>query len=154
MRESVGGVESYGTAALSYTFIHRSAWKVYSPQFGYRIMDDSELRDPDPSSEPQPRHVPRHNILGGRIKMRFFGCTTGGDGKSFGTEIRNRGHLAFIKIGTLKASRRLRKGSKTRVQGWQPCRRSATTSRTRRSGHCVCYATLTRRASPRLGNVT
>jgi hypothetical protein len=116
-------------------------------------MDDSELRDHDPSSEPQPRHVARHNILGGCIKMRFSGCATGGDGKRSGTEIRNRGHWAFIKIGTLKASRRLRKGSRTRTRCWQPCRQSGTTSRTRRSGLCVCYTTYTRRASPRSGNL-
>ena len=62
-------------------------------------MDDSELKDHDSGSEPQPCFVTRHNTLDACINMRFLGYIANGDGKRSGTEIRNRGHWAFIKIG-------------------------------------------------------
>src|SRR5919112_4252271 len=75
---------------VSWTVIHPKSWKGCSKKFRYRIMDDLELKARDPSSEPQPRHVARRDVLDACLKMRFFGCITGGDGKRSGTEIRKR----------------------------------------------------------------
>src|SRR5215212_6817760 len=65
--------------------IHPSAWKGYSRKFVCRILDNLQSRRRHSSSEPQPRRVAWHNILEACIKMRFFGCSTTGEGRRFGT---------------------------------------------------------------------